>query len=89
MIRSILGPACVIEAGAVVRDSILFDEVHVEEGATIERSIIDEKVTIGKQAVIGEGGDRKDITMIGKKLKIAPGAHIRAGEKISPKKPED
>lgn len=88
MIRSILGSGCVVEAGAIVRDSILFDEVHVDEDATIERSIIDEKVQIGKRAMIG-GGDQKDLVLIGTKLKIAPGALIPAGEKISPEKPED
>ncbi len=88
MAQSILGPGCIIEAGATVRDSILFGGVHVEEGAVIERSIIDDKVVIGKRATVGLGG-KKEITMIGMKIKISPGAHVPAGEKISPEKPKD
>jgi glucose-1-phosphate adenylyltransferase len=74
--------------GAIVRNSILFDGVHVEEGAFIERSIIDENVVVGKQAKVGVG-EKKDITMIGMKIKISPGTNVPAGEKISPEKPKD
>jgi len=80
VIRSILGPGCVVDAGATVRDSILFDEVHVEEGAVIHRSIIDEKVVIGKRATIGVG-EKKDLTMIGMKIKISPDSNVPIGEK--------
>ena len=55
------------------------------EGAVIHRSIIDEKVVIGQRATIGIG-ENKDLTMIGMKVKIAPGSSIPAGERISPKK---
>ncbi len=77
-----------VDAGATIRDSILFDEVHVEEGAVIHRSIIDEKVVIGKRATIGIG-EKKDLTMIGMKIKISPDSNVPAGEKISPEKPKD
>ena len=90
VIRSIIGPGCVVETGATVTDSILFDEVHVEEGATIHRSIIDEKVTVGKQATVGVGLlDKKDLTMIGMKVKIPEGANILAGERIKPEESKD
>ncbi|UJR35006.1 hypothetical protein I4U23_027782 [Adineta vaga] len=92
VIRSVIGPGCVIEAGAVVCDSILFDEVHVEADATIERSIIDEKVIIGKGSFIGGRtgvGEKKELTMIGKKIKIAHHTTVPPGEKISPEKPKD
>ncbi|CAF0882785.1 unnamed protein product [Rotaria sp. Silwood1] len=88
VIRSILGPACIVDSGAIVRDSILFDEVHVEEGAVIERSIIDEKVVIGKRATIGLG-EKKELTMIGKNVKISPNSNVPAGEKIHPEKQDD
>ncbi|CAF3855993.1 unnamed protein product [Rotaria sordida] len=88
IIRSILGPGCIVDAGAIIRDSILFDEVHVEEGALIERAIIDENVFIGKGATIGVG-EKKDLTMIGRRVQIPPGSDIPAGEKIPPEKEED
>lgn len=90
VIRSIIGPGCIIDSGATITDSILFNEVHVEEGATIHRSIIDEKVVIGKLATVGVGAlEKKDITMIGERVKISPGANILAGEKIKPEKPKE
>ncbi|CAF1389225.1 unnamed protein product [Adineta ricciae] len=92
VIRSILGPGCVVESGATIRDSILFDGVHVEVDAIIERSIIDEKVVIGKRSIIGGRsgvGEKKDLTMIGKKVKIAQDTHVPPGERISPEKPKD
>jgi glucose-1-phosphate adenylyltransferase len=88
VIRSILGSGCRVEAGAIIRDSILFEDVHVDEGATIERAIIDDHVHIGQGAVVG-GGEKTDLTMIGMKKNIAPGTHVPAGARISPEKPED
>ncbi|CAF3588462.1 unnamed protein product [Rotaria sp. Silwood1] len=88
IIRSILGPGCVVHEGATIRDSILLNEVHVEEGAVIVRSIIDEKAVIGKRATIGLG-EKKELTMIGTKIKILQGSNIAAGEKIHPEEPKD
>ncbi|CAF2747916.1 unnamed protein product [Rotaria sp. Silwood2] len=88
IIRSIVGPGCVVDRGATIRDSILFDEVHVEEDAVIVRSIIDEKVVIGKRATIGLG-EKKELTMIGTKVKISQGSNIAAGERIHAEKPKD
>ena len=60
----------------------------MEEGATIERSIIDEKVHIGRQATVGIG-NKKELTMIGTRIRIAAGSNVPAGEEISPEKPKD
>lgn len=86
--HSILSPGAIVEAGAVVRDSVLFGDVRVESGAVVERSILDEEVVIGRGAHIGTGDDlsanveRPDllwsgINVIGKRTQIPSRFEIR------------
>ena len=86
--HSVLSPGVYIEEGAVVRDSIIFDNCRIEAGAIIEKSIIDKDVIIGKNAYVGYGDDwtpnmeRPDIvntgvTIIGKRAEIPP--YVRIG----------
>ena len=42
--HSVLSPGVFVEEGAVVRDSIIFDDCRIEAGAIVERSIIDKEV---------------------------------------------
>ena len=51
----VLGAGVVIEEGAVVRDSILMDDVVVESGTEINKSIIAEGTRIGKNCELGVG----------------------------------
>jgi glucose-1-phosphate adenylyltransferase len=53
--RSVLFPGVTVEAGAVVRDSIVMHDTVVEKGATLDRVIIDKEVRIGAGARVGEG----------------------------------
>ena len=41
--HSVLSPGVFVEEGAVVRDSIIFDDCRIEAGAIVERSIIDKE----------------------------------------------
>jgi glucose-1-phosphate adenylyltransferase len=86
--HSVLSPGVFVEEGAVVRDSIIFDNCRIEAGAIVERSIIDKDVTVGKNAYVGYGDDftpnleRPDIvntgvSIIGKRAEIP--AYIRIG----------
>src|SRR5205814_1637807 len=79
--HSVLSPGVYVEEGAVVRDSIIFDDCRIESGAIIERSIIDKGVLVGKNAYVGYGDDwspnheRPDIvncgiTIVGKREKV-------------------
>lgn len=89
--HSVLSPGVFVEEGAVVRDSIVFDDVRVATGAIIERSIIDKQVYVGKNAYVGYGDDytpnqeRPDIvyagiTIVGKRAKLPP--YIRIGRNV-------
>ena len=93
--HSVLSPGVIVEAGAVVRDSIIFDDTHVEADAVIERSIIDKEVRIGRDCRIGFGDDwalnheRPDIvdcgiTIIGKRVEISAGLRIGRNCVIGP-----
>ncbi|HYM15683.1 MAG TPA: glucose-1-phosphate adenylyltransferase [Dehalococcoidia bacterium] len=86
--HSVLSPGVYVEEGAVVRDSIIFDNCRIESGAIVERSIVDKDVLVGKNAYVGYGDDwapnheRPDIvncgiTIIGKRAKLPP--YIRIG----------
>jgi glucose-1-phosphate adenylyltransferase len=60
---------CII-SGAVVRESLLFSNVRVEERSTIQRSVILPNVEIGRNcringAIIDEGCEVPDGTQIG------------------------
>jgi glucose-1-phosphate adenylyltransferase len=53
--NSILGPGVVVEEGAVIKDSILFEDCLVRRGATVDLAILDKKVEVGEGAVVGHG----------------------------------
>jgi glucose-1-phosphate adenylyltransferase len=86
VVRSVIGPGVVIEAGATVRDSILLGGVRVGQGASVDLSIIDTDARIGEETRVGKRlrgtpGD-KDITMIGQNARIKNGARVAAGTRI-------
>ncbi len=89
--HSVLSPGVYVEEGAVVRDSIIFDNCRIEAGAIVERSIVDKDVLVGKNAYVGYGDDwspnheRPDIvncgiTIIGKRAKLPP--YVRVGRNV-------
>ena len=51
--RSVLGPWAVIESGAQVIDSIIFDRVRIGPDAIVRRAIIDKEVVIAAGATVG------------------------------------
>jgi glucose-1-phosphate adenylyltransferase len=92
--RSVLSPGVRVEIGAVVRDSIILFDTVVRAGAIVDRSIIDKEVSIGPNAVIGEGDDltipnrqepgrlNTGITVIGKRAAIPRGVRVGRNCKI-------
>jgi glucose-1-phosphate adenylyltransferase len=93
--RSVLSPGVIIEAGATVRDSVIQHRCVIRAGATIDRSILDKEVTVGRNAVVGEGDDsianfqRPDIVntginIVGKRVTIPSGLHVGRNVIIGP-----
>ncbi|TGO04138.1 Glucose-1-phosphate adenylyltransferase [Serinibacter arcticus] len=60
--RSVVGPGAVVEAGAVVEDSVLLDGVRVGPGVHVRRCIVDEATTLTEPGTHG-GSDR--VTVLG------------------------
>ena len=86
--NSVLSPGVIVKKGAVVRDSVLFEDCVVEFGARVDLAICDKRVEVGRGAVVGYG-DKKDIpnqeypshlytgiTLVGKKAVVPAGMKI-------------
>jgi len=93
--HSVLSPGVNVEEGAVVRDSIIFDDAHIEAGAIIDRSIVDKEVIIGRDCQVGYGEDwsaNKErpeivhcgITIVGKRARLAPAIRLGRNCVIGP-----
>jgi glucose-1-phosphate adenylyltransferase len=84
--RSVLSPGVRVEVGAVVRDSIVMFDTAIRAGAVVDRTILDKEVSIGPNAIIGEGADdtpnRSDprlntgITLVGKRAVVPRSARV-------------
>ena len=80
----VLGPGVVVEAGAVVEDSVVMEHVTIKAGAKVCYSILDANVTVGEQATVGEAKDSgKEIAVVGADVMIPAGKAIPAGAMIS------
>ncbi|HET9392520.1 MAG TPA: NDP-sugar synthase [Candidatus Rubrimentiphilum sp.] len=77
----VLGNGCRIGANATIRDSVLWDNVTVEEGAFIEETIIAGGSLIGANAKIGKG------SVIGHDARVEPGAVLPEGSRVGPTAP--
>ncbi|OGO50555.1 MAG: glucose-1-phosphate adenylyltransferase [Chloroflexi bacterium RBG_16_68_14] len=93
--HSVLSPGVYVEEGAVVRDSIIFDDTRIEAGAIIDRSIIDKEVRVRERCHVGYGDDltpnqeRPDIvncgiSIVGKRAELLPGVRVGRNCVIGP-----
>ncbi|TKB08817.1 glucose-1-phosphate adenylyltransferase family protein [Desulforhopalus sp. IMCC35007] len=88
VINSVLAPGVIVEEGAIVKDSIIFQDCVIKKGATVDLAILDKRVVIEENAIVGCGENYKvanvlkpthlytGITLVGK------GAVVPAGQKI-------
>ena len=88
VINSVLSPGVQVKKGAVVRDSVLFEDCVVDEGAEVDLCIFDKSVHVGAGAVVGHGENLEQanqafpkhlytgITLVGKKAQLTPGMVI-------------
>jgi len=92
--RSVLSPGVRVDAGAVVRDSIIMFDTVIRAGAVIDRAIIDKEVSVGPNAVVGMGSDydtpnrqepgrlNTGITVVGKRAVIPAGVRLGRNVKV-------
>jgi len=82
VVNSVLSPGVKVGKGAVVRDSILFEDCCVDSGAIADLVICDKRVRIGANAIVGHGDNKSrpntkfpkhlytGITLVGKEVEI-------------------
>ena len=76
VINSILSGGVVIEEGALVKDSVIMEDVTVKSGGKVYSAIVDSDTVVEKNAVVGlENADKSDIAI------VAKGTTVRAQKK--------
>ena len=84
VIRSVLSHDVVVEAGAVVKDSVIMANTYIGKDATVNYSILDENITVETGAEVGEAKETaKGIAVIGNGCTVKAGKKIEAGAMIS------
>ncbi len=88
VIRSVLGPGVVVEPGALVRDSVVFEDTVVEEGARLDWAVVDRDCVVGANAEVGspdtDPDDSDEIVLVGRGSCIAPGTVLDRGARLEP-----
>jgi glucose-1-phosphate adenylyltransferase len=88
VIRSVLGPGVVVEKGALVRDSVVFQDTRVEEGARLDWTVVDRDCVISEGAEVGSPDtapdDSDDIVLVGRGSRIGPGVEVPKGGRLEP-----
>jgi glucose-1-phosphate adenylyltransferase len=81
--RSVVGRGARVEAGAVVRESVLLPGSIVRADATVEHAIIDDGVEI--RGHVGEPGG--DIALVGKRATVESGQRLPGGARFPEEEP--
>lgn len=86
--HSVLSPGVHVKKGAVVSNSVIFEDSVIEENAQVDLAILDKRVQVGHDVVIGAGENLTTvnkaypkhlytgITLIGKQARIPAGTTI-------------
>jgi mannose-1-phosphate guanylyltransferase len=70
VVRAVIGPGVVVEAGAVVEGSVLQAGARIGRGAVVRDSIV------GRNVIVGAGATVEGLTMIGDGTVIDPGVRL-------------
>lgn len=95
VVNSVLSPGVWVEAGAVVRDSVIMNDTVIRSGALVDRCVLDKEIEIGAGAQVGCGDDNTPnqlepanintgITIVGKRAQIPAGTCIGRNCRIDP-----
>lgn len=88
VIRSVLGPGVVVEKGALVRDSVVFEDTVVEEGARLDWAVVDRDCVVGRNAEVGspdtDPDDPDAIVLVGRGSHIPARAVLGEGSRLEP-----
>lgn len=87
VVNSILSPGVKVKAGAVVSDSVIFEDCSIGEDAKVDLAVLDKRVKVGGGAIVGCGDKKKvneryskhlytGITLLGKMSEVPEKARI-------------
>ncbi len=82
VVRSIIGPGAVVEAGAEVRDCVIMDDVVIGAGASVAATVAAEAVEIEAGAQVGSPGHEGPV-LIGARARIAGGETVSPGTEVA------
>jgi len=100
VINSVLSPGVHVGEGAIVKDSVVFEDSFIDRNAVMDLAICDKRVRIGADATIGAGGDNSlpnakfpkhlytGISLIGKESAVPPGMRIGRNCILNPRHKE-
>ncbi len=80
--ENVIGAECLLDGGASVRRSVLFDRVTVEQGARVDASILCEGVRIGAGCIVPAGCVIGKNTVLEDSVVLRAGARIKGGMRI-------
>jgi glucose-1-phosphate adenylyltransferase len=100
VVNSVLSPGAWVEAGAVVRDSVIMNDTVIRAGAVVDKCVLDKEIEIGAGAQVGVGDDNTPnqlepanintgITIMGKRARVPAGATIGRNCRIDPNTTKD
>jgi len=88
VVRSVLGPGVVVDQGAVVRDSVVFRDTHIQSGSRLDWTVVDQDCVVGPDAVVGspetDPDDPDTIVLIGRRSTVGRGVALEQGARLEP-----
>ena len=87
--RSVLGPGVVVEAGALVADSVVSTDVVVRSGAQVHWTVLDSRSVVERDVRVSDPraralDDPDAVTLIGCDSRLGDGVQIDAGARLEP-----
>jgi glucose-1-phosphate adenylyltransferase len=87
--RSVLGPGVVVEAGALVADSVVFADAVVRSGAEVHWTVLDTGSVVETDARVGRPDaaaldDPDAVTLVGRDSRVGPGVTLDVGARLEP-----
>lgn len=88
VLRSVLGPGVLVEEGALVRDSVVFQDTRILEGSRVDWSVVDRDCEIGPAAEVGspdtDPDDPDAITLVGRGSTVGREVVLEGGARLEP-----
>jgi glucose-1-phosphate adenylyltransferase len=89
VVRSVIGPGVVVEAGSEVHDSVVFADSVVRAGSRVHWAVVDARCAIGPDARVGDPdadgtGDPEAVTLVGQGSVVGEGVVLAAGARLEP-----